>query len=447
MKRLVSTLLFLALLAVSTAADDKPSLPRVPRGFDEGRTAFVAETADALVLPGALIERLFEEADLHDLATFIHRHLLADEKRALGETLALVGLANCKDQPSVLALLGVRKPAEVAKAIGAMLVARKYTLSDVGAWLYARGFNFRVLQRALNGERLDAFRLRRQLRAMPDHSAAKVFVPGLWEFNLNDSREEKGGIYDGAQLVEILLAIGWKSADFARAVGVKELPEARRKLVEWGDAALIWTVLENYVSESELVESVVKHYKAADDPKVFDVALARASTTSRWLRTGGPGVVGVYRGPWPTGKGDPMPPTSQVIEIGEADAEQFADALSEQVRNHFKTDGDTITLVVYEDGSARALLDKLKREPLEYHADTPFGEIKSTRQAYEGRVSISGRNGLLYLAFADQVKAAPSEFELANVQLAAGGAFLAADIDDGLNLTPILLRRMTRLVD
>jgi hypothetical protein len=196
-----------------------------------------------------------------------------------------------------------------------------------------------------------------------------------------------------------------------------------------------------------MVERVVRHYKTADDPKVFEVALARAASTTRWFRTGGPGVKGVYRGPWPTGKGMPTPPTSQVMEIGEADAEQFADALTESIRDHFKTEGDTITLVVYDDGSARALLDKPKREPLDYLADTPFGETRSTGQAYEGRVSIGGRNGLLYLVFADQVKAAPPEFELANVNLAAGGAFLAADIDDGLNLTPILLRRVTRLVE
>ena len=448
MKRLALALIAFALLAVSTGAEDeKPTLPRVPRGFDEGRTAFTVETADALVLPGALVERLFEQADLHDLSAFIHNHMLSDEKRALGEALGAAGLANSRDHASVLALLGERKPADVANAIGAMLVARKYSLEDVGCWLYARGFNFNVLQRALNGERLDAFRLRRQLRAMPDRSAGKVFTPGLWEFNLDDSREEKGGTYSGPQLVEVLLALGWKSADFARIVGVKELPDARRKLVEWGDAALLWAVLEAYVSESELIARVVEHYRKNDDPRVFDLALARAATTTRWFRTGGPGVAGVYRGPWPGGKGEPAPPSSSVIKIGDVDAEQFVNALDNAVHQHFKLDGETITLVIYTDGSARALLDKPKRDPLEYRADTPFGAATSTLQAYEGRVSFQGSSGLLYLIYGGQVKAAPPEFELANVKLAAGAAFLAADIDDGVNLTPILLRRGSRLVE
>src|SRR5689334_20629318 len=129
MRSTALALLTLALLAASTgAADDKPTLPHVPRGFDEGRTAFVEETADGLVAPGALVERLFEEADLTDIATFIYAHLLTDEKRDLGQALGLANLGGCKDAGAVQTMLGDRKPAEVTKALGGMLVARKYTL-------------------------------------------------------------------------------------------------------------------------------------------------------------------------------------------------------------------------------------------------------------------------------------------------------------------------------
>lgn len=447
MRHAVTTLLVLAFITCATAQDTRPTLPRVPRGFDEGRTAFVAETADGLIAPGALVERLFEEADLVDIAGFTFAHLTPDEKRSLDESLKLGGLIKANDAAAVHALLGTRKPADVAKAIGQMLVRRKFTLSDVGTWLYARGFNFNVLQRALNGERLDAWRLRRSLRGRADRSAAAVFKPGLWEFNLKDAREEKGGIYDGAQLVEILLALGWKTADFARAVRIKELPETRRELIEWGDAALIWTMLEAYVSESEMVQRIIERYKANDDPRVLELALSRAATTTRWFRTGGPGVCGVYRGPWPSGKGDPKPPTSRVLELSNLDVEQFADALDDSIRGHFDREGETLTMVLYDDGSARAILDKPGRELLEYSADTPFGATSSTLQAYEGRLTLQGRSALMYLVFAGGVKSAPPEFEFANVNLAADGAFLVADLDDGLNLTPLMLRRVSRLID
>jgi len=450
MKRLVLSLMAVSALCVLAGAQaDKPQLPRVPRGFDEGRIELTEEAADARVLPGALVERLFEEADLTDLAAFTHRHLLADEKRALDESLALGGVVKCKDASAVLALMQAKpvSAAQVAKAIGAMLAARKYALPDVCAWLYARGFNFRILQRAMNGERLDALRLRRQLRALPDRSAAKVFTPGIWEYNLLDAREEQGGTYDGPQLVEALLAIGWGAADFAAAAGVNELPDARRALVEWGEATQIWTMMESYLSESDLVRHVIKRYAAKDDPRVLEVALLRAATVCRWFRTGGPGVTGVYRGPWPDAKGQPVPPSSRAHEIGDVDGEQFVTLLDKSIHEHFATQGESITLVVYDDGSARAFLDRPGRDALEYTADTPLGEGKSTRQCYEGRVSISGRNGLLYLVYADQVKSAPPEFELANVKLAAGDRFFTADLDDGLNLTPILLRKITRLVE
>ena len=176
-------------------------------------------------------------------------------------------------------------------------------------------------------------------------------------------------------------------------------------------------------------------------------SIDRAGTTLRWFRTGGLGVRGVYRGPWPSAKGDPVPPTKNVIQIGNVDTTQFANALDTEIQGHFENMGDTITLVVYDDGSARAIIDKPNRTPIQYPANHPFGSTTSTRQPYEGRVSVEGRNALLYLVFEDGDKAAPEQFELANVKLAANECFLVADIDDGLNLTPILLRRINPLVD
>ena len=451
MRRFALAILALLAFGLTTAAEgDRPQFPRVPRGFDEGRTELTAEVKDGLISPGDFVKRLFEEADLAELSTFIHLHLLSDEIQSLDGGLKLDGeLLKCRDEAAVLALLQSRKlkPGGVADAIGKMLVARKCTLTDTAAWLYARGFNFNVLQRALNGERLDALRLRTSLRAAKDKSAAALFVPGMWEYNLNDAREELGGTYDGVQAVECLLALGWQAADFARACGQDELPDVRKRMIEWGDARLIWLMLEHYVSESELIKKVIEHYEAKDDPRLVDLAAARAATTTRWFRTGGPGISAVYRGPWPDSKGAPSPPTGAVMEIGDVDNEQFTNALDDDIRAHFKAKGEQLTIVLYEDGSARAMLDRPAREPVNYGADSPFGNVATTRQAYEGRVSIAGRSALMYLVFANGAKSAPAEWELANLKLTAGNAFLVADIDDGVNFTPILLRRTTRLVD
>ncbi|MCB9896281.1 MAG: hypothetical protein H6839_17765 [Planctomycetes bacterium] len=451
MRRFALAALALFALGIGTSAEgDRPQFPRVPRGFDEGRTELTAEVKDGLVSPGDFVKRLFEEADLPELSGFVHLHLLSDEVQSLDAALKLEGeLHKCRDATGVLALFRAKSlTAEgVSAALGKMLVGRKYSLADTAAWLYARGFNFNVLQRALNGERLDALRLRASLRAAKDKSAAALFLPGMWEYNLNDAREELGGTYDGVQAVECLLALGWKPADFAKACGQDELPGVRKRMIEWGDAKLIWPMLEHYVSESELIEKVIEHYKAADDPRLAEVAMARAATTYRWFRTGGPGVSAVYRGPWPDSKGQPQPPTPEVMEIGDADNEQFTNALSDEIRAHFTAKADQLTIVLYDDGSARALLDRPGREPVNYGADSPFGNVPTTKQAYEGRVSLAGRSALMYLVYANGAKSAPTEWELANVKLTAGDAFLLADIDDGVNFTPILLRRVSRLVE
>jgi hypothetical protein len=66
---------------------------------------------------------------------------------------------------------------------------------------------------------------------------------------------------------------------------------------------------------------------------------------------------------------------------------------------------------------------------------------------YEGRVSVAGRNALLYSVFSGGSATAPVQIELANVEMKAASALLLADIDDGTHLTPIVLKRGSRLVE
>lgn len=454
MRKLVTSALLLLAVCVTVFADsEKPRLPKVPQGFDEGRTLLEQEVREDLVDPKILLSRLFERADIDELSVFVHAHLLSDERQLLDDALKLEGeLSKQRELAGVRDVFtdGKIEPAKITSAISGMLKTRKYDLGETVAWLYARGFNFRILQRALNGERLDAFRMRAELRAYDDPSAETVLAKGLWEFNLDDGREEKGGHYNGPQLVQFLLKMNWKADDFEALLKSeigKELTAVERKLIAWGDPELIWTVIEPWTPESMLIKAVAKRYAKQPSEELLQACIDRAGTTLRWFRTGGLGVRGVYRGPWPSAKGDPVPPTKNVIQIGNVDTTQFANALDTEIQGHFENMGDTITLVVYDDGSARAIIDKPNRTPIQYPANHPFGSTTSTRQPYEGRVSVEGRNALLYLVFEDRDKAAPEQFELANVKLAANECFLVADIDDGLNLTPILLRRINPLVD
>ncbi|MBZ0136291.1 MAG: hypothetical protein K8I27_07960 [Planctomycetes bacterium] len=450
MRRTLAILLMLSAIGVLLSAqEDKPSLPKVPRGFDEGRTLLVEEAAEGMVEPDALIERLFEYADTPTIAEFIHLHMTRDDKSALDKQLKLGDrLAATADLSGVIKLLDGAKPAGVAAAIGRVLKARKYTLADTVAWLAARDFNFRAMQSAMNGERIDAFRVKRSVR---DGDVAKAITTGAWEFNLLDAREEKGGHYDGVQLVETMLALGFTVDDFvwinahADEAIARDMPAYERDLVRWGDPALIWETFNARMPERTLFNAILKRH--TDVAKARSVAALRADCTLRWLRTGGPGVKAVYRGPWPDNTGAPVPPSEDVLAIGKADVKQFADALTEPIQEHFKASAESITIVVYDDGSSRAIIDKPRREPVNYGPASPFGNVATTRQGYEGRVSLPGRGALLYLVYAGDQKVAPPQFELANVQLTIGEAFLLADIDDGLNLTPILLRRVTRMVE
>ncbi len=458
MKRLVPVVLILACV-VALAQDKRPELPKVPPGFDDGRAEVIAEAADELISPEKFPGRLFEEADATELSAFLFSHLSEDEKALLDTGLKLDGaLPRCRDAGAVEVLLAKHTTgtAQICDALGKLLAGRGYSLRECIAWFYARGFNFRVLQSALNGERIDCFMLRRGLRAMAAKGTtnAALFEKAFWEFNLKDGRQELGGHYDGVQLIESLLALGWGPAEFASAKGLKDaagLQPVQRDLISWGDPVLLWPVLEHGMPESDWTKAVRAWYakggRGENDSRVLPGALARAETVSRWFRTGGPQVTGVYTGPWPDAKGEPQPPMAELRAIQEGDEARISGQLSETVRGHFSVAGDTFLLVIYADGSGRAIIRKPKRKPVNIGAANPLGNVAHTDQLYEGRVSIKGRSALMYAVFTGGEPVSPAEFELANLDIKASGTLLGAHIDDGVQLTPILLKRTSRLVE
>jgi hypothetical protein len=445
MKRLAPLLLF-AFVALASAQDAALRFPKVPAGFDEGRKNLLADLAEEPITSRALVERLFEEADLRELADFCALHLTAEEKSLVDAQLEADGELTRARDTSAFAAFFVRKgftPARVASAMGAVLEAQKYTLAEVAAWLYARGFNHRALQAALNGERLDSLKLRRELRT-PAKKSKSPFETAMWEFNLADGREQAGGHYDGAQLVDCLVALGWGHEEFAAALGVKEpkkLDATARMLIEWGDPALAWRSMELLASESDLFKAAMKVH-AQPSLKVFEVGLRRARTVDRWFRTGGAGVVGVYSGPWPDDAGQPKAPVVRELQEGQ----EPADLIDDPLKAHFKPRNPWVRIVVYEDGSARALLT-MGLKALNFGPASPPGNTEARSHMYEGRVSVAGRNALLYSVFSGGSATAPVQIELANVEMRAAGALLVADIDDGTHLTPFVLKRGSRLVE
>jgi hypothetical protein len=453
--------ILLVFLSVLAFADDKrPQLPKVPAGFDDGRKELVAEMAENPIKAADLLERLFEDADLTELSGFVFLHLTPSEKSLLDPLLDLGGeLARARDAAAVEALLRKKelKPRKVSGALGKMLTKLEYTLGEVGAWLYARGVNFRVLQSAMNGERLDCFRLPAEWREMKAKGKGPhlLFEKGLWEFNLLDGREQPGGVYDGTQLVENLMALGWGPEEFAHAMKFKELkdmPQTTRDLMAWGDPALIWQAIELDAPETELSKAAQDYYRkqtrqGGDNPKVLEVAVRRAGAVKRWFRTGGPGVVGVYVGPWPAANGEPKAPVAAVREMEDLDAESIAAQLSDPIQAHFRNIKQTLLLVVYDDGSGRAMLRPETGSAGNYGAGSPTGNVATRDKLYEGRVTLQGRGALMYSVYAGDVTIAPTQFELVNLQLKCKGALLIADIDDGVQLTPLLLKRTTRLVE
>lgn len=451
-------LVCLCLLFVQ-AQEAPPTLPKAAKGFDDGRAKIVREAADNPFGPDGLVARLFEEADLAELADFCFAHLRADEKNRLDGQLKLNGaLAKAVDPGALEAVLRGAKltPAAVTDALGTGLVAQGVKLSDAVAWLYVRGFNFHVLQRAMNGERIDSIRLRRQLReaAAKGNGPDVLFAAAHWDFNLLDGREEMGGHYDAQQLCESLLALGWTEEQFGAALArlfPKGLNETQRALIRWGDAHLLWKSVATGVAESELIQLVLEYLRTQQkagvaNPRVMLTSLARGRVLDRWFRTGGANVVGVWTGPLPASNGEPKPPTLDP-SLQKADAEAFAKGLTPAIKAHFAdAKADTLTIVAYTDGSARMIVNRPGRAPARYGPATPPATT-SKQQMYEGRFSLDGRIGYATLVFGEGLTLAPPEIDLANVRLVADGALMTADLDDGVTLAPMLLRRASRLID
>jgi len=448
---LVGLLWFCALAGVCAQAG-KPALPKTPAGFDEGRAALLRDAADNLFEPGKLIERRFEGADLAEIAAFCHARLLRDEKRGLDEKLGLKGaLVRSADATAFEAVLKEAKltPAAVAKALGAIAGGADARQSELVAWLYARGLNFRLIQRAMDGGRMDGTRTRIALRRLAAAGKGNdlLFEKGHWEFNLDDGGDHPGGHYDGTQLLESLLALGWKEEHFRRALA-RFFPEGmgkeRAMLIAWGDATLCWQAMGQHVAEAELVKAAKAALKADAAAPVAALASARTRVCERWFRTGGESVVGVWTGPLPNAKGEPRPPKLPEELTG---AQEFAAALTDELRAHFGNHrSDTLTVVAYGDGSARMIVDRPGRAALPYGPDSPPG-ADSTRQLYEGRFSVPGRIAYAALVFADSKTVALADVDLVNVTQLTGGALLSAQLDDGVALTPLLLRRASRLIE
>lgn len=459
MVRTVIALAAVSFCLLGALAQDAPApvLPKPARGFDEGRARLLREAGENRFEPGKLVERLFETADLAELAGFCARHLTPDERTRLEARLKLTGKLKGADAAAVrqaFAAAGL-KPDALAAALGGVLQDMGLKLTDVTAWLYLRGFNFEVLQRAMNGERIDSIRLRSRLRAMADSGKGPdaLVSAAFWEFNLKDGREEAGGHYDGVQFVEGLLALGWTEADFAAALArhlPKGLTERQKTLVRWGDAQLLWQALSQGLAESELHKAALDHLRATRKPgdaAVLAACLARARTLDRWFRTGGPGVVGVWTGPLPGSNGEPKPPTESAEALPRAGHEEFAAGLDDAIRRHFAdARQDTLWIVAYADGSARMLVNRPSRAALAFGPDTPPG-APGTMQMYEGRFTLEGRIGYATLVFDRGLTLAPPEIDLVNLRALAGGALLSAQLDDGVTLTPMLLRRASRLAD
>jgi hypothetical protein len=223
-------------------------------------------------------------------------------------------------------------------------------------------------------------------------------------------------------------------------------------LIGWGDPVLAWHAISQGLAESELIEGVLTHLRAqpktaAEDARVLQAALARGRVLDRWFRTGGTGVVGVWTGPLPGSNGEPKAPRESAELVANADADEFAAALNDPIRNHFNNaKSDTLTVVAYSDGSTRMIVNRPGRPALKYAANAPASGT-STMQMYEGRFSVEGRIAYATLAFGQGQTIAPPEVDMVNVRQLAKGALLSADLDDGVTLTPLLLRRASRLID
>lgn len=123
--------------------------------------------------------------------------------------------------------------------------------------------------------------------------------------------------------------------------------------------------------------------------------------------------------------------------------DEFAQGLNEAIKAHFARAGRRLRMVLYDDGSARAMLNL--ETPLVYAADTPLGRGQSNWILFEGRASAKGKSALLSLVFGGNNRPAVTEFELSALTLTTNGVFLAATVERaGTKPEELLLRRVGR---
>ncbi|MDH5642095.1 MAG: hypothetical protein OEY28_12460, partial [Nitrospira sp.] len=117
--------------------------------------------------------------------------------------------------------------------------------------------------------------------------------------------------------------------------------------------------------------------------------------------------------------------------------------LTEEVRSYFSQQGDFITIVAYEDGSARAVITRPGRKPEPYPHGSPVGRRESRQALFEGRLRVGGAHALLGAVYHTEVNVFPPEIDLVNLHMIGRGALMACDVDNGYTLIPLLLRRVS----
>ena len=455
-RTLLASAILVCLLSSISADETRPQFPKAPVGFDDGRLALDEELRNSRADAADLFSRVFDGAGYAELAHFLATHLLSDEIADLDNLLELKGdLTRQVGAKAQRELLEARKitGARVIAALGKMLQARGYSAAEAAAWCYQRDINTQALATALGQTTHGARAIRNRLAACQDlgKGADAFFESAFWEFDLRDSTQVAGGHYDSLQLIESLLDLGVDSSVWAAALGHKkatDLSQGVNKLVAWADPAMLGGLLEGRSSERDLANAALaylrqKSRKSAPDSMVAEQALRRTYLSQRWFRTAGPGIIGVYRGPWFLGK--PTPPTEAALSIGSATGDDFATGLTEEIRNHWAVSENLLTLVLYSDGSARATLGLADNSKMTYGPDSPLGACQSSLMLFEGRASLPGKIGRLSLVFAGKTKPPLLEIEIEGLTVTKNGAFLTCQVDAGAAKNrPLLLRRISR---
>jgi hypothetical protein len=450
------TLFALAALALTVtlvhAGESKASFPAAPVGFDDGRVQLEKELNSSGLTTSLVLERALDEATPGELASLLLLRLAPDELASLDTFLSLKGAlpkqatVEGMQQTLIDAKLGSK---EVAQALGELLTRRAYSPLDAGAWLYNRGYNARVISGALDRGTNAARKMRAFLESAKSAKSREIFERAFWEFDLRDASGIAGGHYDSEQLIEAIFDIGMDEAGWVHAFGRAEgarLNANEKRLIDWADAGVIAPSLEARVSERDLFDAACAYLEAQNKRGVSidalrQCALRRSFSAQRWFRTAGSGVLAVYRGPWSSKL---EAPTTSALGVGDLYGTEFGAALSDEVSRYFDQKEETITLVIYEDGSARAIV-KLA-QTLKYDAESPLGKSSQPYLLLEGRASARGKNALLSPVFQGNNKLAFTEIDISGFGVTANKAFAYGEAAYGKTDKSLLLRRVSRNV-